>query len=150
MKKIKIILSLAVVVLFFADQASGQRKAVSAAEVTGTFKLTSDSGRSSEIKIQALGRGNLKVEFFAALKLGPDGDARGNTASGSGIAIINADTATFTPDDKEPDQCNITIKFVKLGQIKLTQEGTCGFVSEMISVAGTYKRTSSAKPKFTE
>jgi hypothetical protein len=148
MKKTIILLSL--MILAFSANAFAQRKAVSAAEVTGTFKLAGDANRSSELKIQALGKGNLKVEFFTALKLGPNGDARGNTASGSGIAIINGDTATFTPDDQEPDQCNITIKFIKLGQIKITQEGGCGFINEMISIAGSYKRTSAAKPKFTE
>jgi hypothetical protein len=148
MKKTIILLSL--IILAFSANAFAQRKAVSATEVTGTFKLTSDANRSSELKILSLGKGNLKVEFFTALKIGPNGDARGNTASGSGIAIINGDIATFTPDDQEPDQCNITIKFVKLGQIKVTQEGTCGFINEMISTEGTYKRSSATKPKFTE
>jgi hypothetical protein len=137
-------------ILAFSANTFAQRKTVSAAEATGTFKLTGDANRSSELKIQALGRGNLKVEFFTALKIGPNSETRGNTANGSGIAIINGDTATFTPDDQEPDQCNLTIKFVKLGQIKVTQEGTCGFISETISTAGIYKRTSAAKPKFTE
>lgn len=150
MKKTFVLFSLAVITLFFADETSAQRKAVSAAEVTGTFILTSDSGRSSEFKILSLPKGHLKVEFFTALKLGPNGDARGNTANGSGVALISGDTATFTPDDQEPDACNITIKFVKLGQIKITQEGGCGFISDEITTAGTYKRTSATKPKFTE
>lgn len=136
--------------LSFASETFAQRKAVSAAEVTGTFKLTSDSGRSSEFKILALGKGNLKVEFFTALKLGPNGDARGNTANGIGVALISGDTATFTPDEVEPDECNITIKFVKLGQIKITQKGGCGFISDTVSTEGIYKRASAVKPKFTE
>ena len=148
MKKTFILLSL--VILVFSATAFAQRKAVSAAEVTGTFKLTSDVNRSSEFKISALGKGNLKVEFFTALKLGPDGDARGNTANGIGTAVINGDTATFTPDEQEADNCSITIKFVKLGVLKITQKGDCGFINEMISTEGSYKRTSSAKPKFTE
>jgi hypothetical protein len=148
MKKTIILLSL--MILAFSANAFAQRKAVSAAEVTGTFKLIGDSGRSSEFKILSLPKGHLKVEFFTALKLGPNGDARGNTASGSGLALISGDTATFTPDGVEPDQCNITIKFVKLGQIKITQEGGCGFINETISTEGIYKRTSTVKPKFTE
>ncbi len=150
MKNLLTIFCLSFLTFIFSGETFAQRKAVSAAEVTGTFNLTSDSGRSSEFKILALGKGNLKVEFFTALKLGPNGDARGNTASGSGIAIISGDTATFTPDDQEPDKCNITIKFIKLGQIKITQEGSCGFISDTITTAGNYKRTSSTKPKFTE
>ena len=148
MKKTIILLSL--MILAFSANVFAQRKAVSAAEVTGTFKLTSDANRSSEFKILALGKGELKVEFFTALKLGPNGDARGNTADGFGTAKIDGDSATFTPDGQETDQCTITIKFIKLGQIKVTQEGTCGFINEMISTEGTYKRTSAAKPKFTE
>ena len=148
MKKTFILLGL--MILAFSATAFAQRKAVSAAEVTGTFKLTSDVNRSSEFKISALGKGNLKVEFFTALKLGPDGDARGNTANGIGTAVINGDTATFTPDEQEADNCSITIKFVKLGVLKITQKGDCGFINEMISTEGSYKRTSSAKPKFTE
>ncbi len=148
MKKTFILLSL--IVLAFSANAFAQRKSVSAAEVTGTFKLTGDANRSSELKIEALAKGHLQVEFFTALKLGHNGDARGNTANASGLALISGDTATFTPTEQEPDQCSITIKFVKLGQIKITQEGSCGFVSDMISTEGTYKRTSSAKPKFTE
>ena len=150
MKKAFILLSLTIIALISVNETFAQRKAVSAAEVTGTFRLTSDSGRSSEFKILSLPKGHLKVEFFTALKLGPNGDARGNTASGSGVALISGDTATFTPDDQEPDQCNITIKFVKLGQIKITQEGNCGFISDTISTEGIYKRTSAVKPKFTE
>lgn len=148
MKKTIILLSL--IILAFSANAFAQRKAVSAAEVTGTFKLTSDANRSSELKILALGKGSLKVEFFTALKLGPKGEARGNTADGSGTAKIVGDAATFTPDGQEAEECTITIKFVKLGQIKVTQEGTCGFINEMISTEGTYKRTSAIKPKFTE
>lgn len=150
MKKSFLLLSLAFIIFAFATETFAQRKAVSAAEVTGTFKLTSDSGRSSEFKILSLPKGHLKVEFFTALKLGPNGDARGNTANGIGVTIISGDTATFTPDDQEPDTCNITIKFVKLGQIKIIQEGDCGFISDTISTEGIYKRTSAAKPKFTE
>ncbi|NJM54257.1 MAG: hypothetical protein HC846_13280 [Blastocatellia bacterium] len=112
--------------------------------------MTSDEGRSSEFKILALGKGKLKVEFFTALKLGSDGDARGNTADGMGTAVINGDTAFFTPTNQQAEECVIKIKFVKLGQIKITQEGDCGFISDSISTEGTYKRTSAAKPKFTE
>lgn len=150
MQKVFISLGLAFAALIFTGKTFAQRKAVAAAEVNGTFSLTSDASRSGEFKILALGKGALKIEFFAALKLGRDGDARGNTASGTGIASISGDTATFTPDGREAENCSMTIKFVKLGQIKITQQGDCGFVSDAISTAGIYKRTSAAKPKFTE
>jgi hypothetical protein len=154
MKNYAILIALLGFTLLFTNETFAQRKNVSNKEVTGTFK-TADGANS--VKIFAVGRGgldrpgyNLQVEFFASLKLGPTGEANGNTGTLSGYAPINGDTATFTPDDQEPDQCNITIKFVKLGQIKITQEGTCGFVSDLISTEGTYKRTSATKPKFTE
>jgi hypothetical protein len=148
MKKTFILLSL--MILAFSVNAFAQRKSVSAAEVTGTFKLTGDANRSSEFKILALGKGNLKVEFFTALKLGPNGEARGNTADGIGTAKMNGNRAFFTPKGQTAEDCLIIITFVKLGQIKVAQEGTCGFINENISTAGTYKRTSAAKPKFTE
>ena len=71
--------------------SQGKRAAVSAAEVTGTFRT--DDG-ASEFKIQALGRGHLKVEFFGSSKLGREGNV--NTGEASGLTLIEGDTATFT------------------------------------------------------
>lgn len=144
----KTLITITFIVFAFSANAFAQRSAVSAAEVNGTFRLTSDSNRTSEFKILALGKGDLKVEFSTALNLGRDGNPRGNTGSGSGIATISGNIAIFTPNDQEADQCSMTIVFVKLGQIKVTQDGDCGFINDMISTEGIYKRTSAVKPKF--
>lgn len=154
MKKLQIIFCLAILTLFCANHAIAQRKNVSNKEVTGTFK-TADGANS--VKIFPVGKGgldhpgyNLQVEFFASLKLGENGEANGNTGTLSGFAPIKGDTATFTPDGMEYDKCTVTLKFVKVGVLKITQKGDCGFISDMITTEGTYKKVSSAKPKFME
>jgi hypothetical protein len=134
----------------FSDQTCAQRKAVSGAEVTGTFRLVSDQSRSAAFKILALGGGKLKVEFVTSLRLGADGDARGNVGLGSGTAFIYADEAFFTPEGQDAAECFIKIKFVKPGTIKIAQDGNCGFINDFISTEGTYKKISSKKPSFDE
>lgn len=154
MKKIITVLAFVGFMLFGANESFAQRKNVSAKEVNGTFK-TADG--ANIVKVFSVGRGgldnpgyNLQVEFFASLKLGPSGDARGNTGTLSGYAQIEGDTATFTPAGMEYENCTITMKFIKLNVLKIKQKGDCGFINEMISTEGDYKKTSSAKPKFTE
>lgn len=144
----KTLITLTFIVFAFSANALAQRSAVSGSEVTGTFTLTSDSNRTSQFKIVALGKGDLKVEFSTALNLGSDGNPRGNTGTGSGKATISGNIAIFAPDGQESDQCSMTIVFVKLGQIKVAQDGDCGFINDMISTEGIYKRTSAVKPKF--
>lgn len=152
----KVLLNLAFLGLLFvcANETFAQRKNVTAKEVNGTFK-TADG--ANIVKVFSVGRGgfenpsyNLQVEFFASLKLGQNGDARGNTGTLSGYAQIEGDTATFTPAGMEYENCTITLKFVKLNFLKIKQKGDCGFVNDMISTNGDYKKTSSAKPKFIE
>ncbi len=154
MKNLLTIFCLAFLTLVFASETFAQRKAVTDKEVTGTFK-TADG--ANIVKIFPVGKGgfdspgyNLQVEFFASIKLGTDGEARGNTGSLSGFAPIKGDTATFTLAGMEYENCTITMKFVKLGVLKISQKGDCGFINEMITTAGNYKKTSSAKPQFTE
>ena len=142
MKKIVYLMVLCGIMSAFA-LAQGKRAAVSGAEVTGTFRT--DSGES-EFKIQALGRGHLKIEFFGSIKLGREGNV--NTGEASGLALIEGDTATFTPDSVEPDQCNIRLIFTRPGTLKVIQEGSgCGFGLNVLA-DGIYKKVSSAKPKF--
>lgn len=154
MKEIALSLFILSIVIFGAQEVFSQRKSVSAKEVNGTFQ-TADG--ANEIKVFSVGRGgldnpgySLQVELFASLKLGPDGDARGNTGFLSGFAKIEGDTATFTPEGMEYEKCTITMKFIKSGVLKVTQKGECGFINDMISTEGTYRKTSGAKPKFTE
>ena len=71
-----------------------------------------------------------------------------NVGAADGMATIEGDTAIFSP--AENGQCKITIKFVKRGTIEVTQSGAdseCGFGFN-VSARGAYKKSSSAKPKF--
>lgn len=154
MRKQYLIFYLLLLTLCLVNQTFSQRKSVSNKEVTGTFK-TADGTNS--VKIFPVGKGgldnpgyNLQLEFFASIKLGPNGNSNGNTGTLSGYAPIKGDTATFTPEGMEYEKCTITLKFVKAGVLKVTQKGDCGFVSDVITTEGLYKKVSSAKPKFTE
>lgn len=126
--------------------AAAQRKVVSAKEVTGTF-----DSRYGNWQILALGNGKLKVSFSGIYEYKlPNGEMMANMGEADGTAFIKGDTATFQPD--QMTQCTITIKFVRAGRISVTQNGSssdCGFGLN-VSSAGSYKKTSSAKPKFSE
>lgn len=151
MKKLLICLAIIGVVFMVSKESLAQRKAVSAKEVTGTFK-TSDG--ANIVKILSAGKDdvgyNLQVEFFASLRLGPDGDARGNTGTLSGFAQIEGDTATFTPAGMDWEECTITMKFVSPGVLNIEQEGECGFINHIITTTGNYRKKSNTKPEFTE
>ncbi len=129
-----------------------QRKSVSGAEVTGTFRLNF-SGKfkdtSNEIKIKAIGGGKLQISMSLIYPyIIASGEMSANMGEANGEAIIKGDTAIFTPDGT--DTCKITIKFVKVGVIKVTEDGGtdgCGFGHNVYS-DGTYKKVSSKKPKF--
>jgi hypothetical protein len=132
--------------------AFGQRKSVGAKEVNGTFKMNY-AGKakdfSNQIDILAVGNGEIKVSFALVYpKLGSDGEIAENYGSAEGIALITGDTAVYENDEFGP--CKITIKFVKLGLIKVTQDGLpsdCGFGGDVFAT-GTYKKVSGKKPKM--
>lgn len=128
------------------------RKAVSGAEVTGTFRDYFNGkfkGSHNEIKILALGKGKIKVSFDLLYPhLDAEGKMTANMGAAEGEATISGDTAIYSSD--EFGECKITIKFVKPGIIKVRQESTdseCGFGFN-VNAEGTYKKTSGAKPKF--
>ncbi|MBX7054590.1 MAG: hypothetical protein K1X36_06510 [Pyrinomonadaceae bacterium] len=134
--------------------AQGSRSSVSGAEVTGTFRMNFKgkfSQQSNDIKIMALGRGKLRVAFDLVYPYTlPDGEISVNMGSLDGEATIAADTAIYSSDEFGP--CKITIKFVKPGTIKVTQDGTdsdCGF-GHNVWASGTYRKVSGKKPKFDE
>lgn len=143
--------AVAVCLLFIsAEGTSAQsRKAVSAAEVTGTFRSyygVKLKRSYDEIKIQSIGRGKLKISFDLIYPhLDSAGEMMANVGSTEGEASISGDTAIFTDDSY--GECKITIKFVKPGTIKASQDGGCGFGAN-VTADGTYKKISSAKPKF--
>jgi hypothetical protein len=144
-----------VFVVAFAVAANAQtsRKSVSGAEVTGTFKMSfigkKYKGMTNDLYIQALGKGKLKIMFDLIYPYTMNnGEVSVNMGSISGEASIVGDTAVYQSDEFGP--CKITIKFVRPGQVKVTQDGEsfdCGFGHNVLA-AGNYKKTSSAKPKF--
>jgi hypothetical protein len=113
---------------------------VTAKQVDGTWK----SGKN-EFKIWALGEQKLQIEFFGTFEYDSAYGPTANTGEGSGTARIEGDTAIFKPDGAE-DDCKITLKF-KGGKLVVTQTGICGFGFN-VTAEGTYKKVSSAKPKF--
>ena len=154
----KISFFFAVVMMFgsFCIAASAQdRASVSASEVNGTFRYNFTGkfkGSSNEIKILALGKGKLKISFDLTYPyLMDDGEIMVNMGFATGIATIEADEAVYTAvDEYSNEQCEIRIKFVKPGQIKVSQVSSgsvCGFGHRVIA-DGTYKKISSKKPDF--
>jgi hypothetical protein len=154
MKRIPLILIAVVFAVSLPAAVAGQasRKSVSGAEVTGTFHHAFTGkfkGSANEIKILALGKGKLKVSFDLLYPfIDGNGEKSANMGQLEGNAAIVGDTATLTSTEFGP--CTITIKFVRPGTIKVTQEGddsACGF-GHNVSADGTYKKVSGAKPKF--
>jgi hypothetical protein len=132
----------------FAQTARGS---VSGAEVTGTFRMPfrgKYKGSFNEIRILALGKGKLRIAFELTYPYTmSDGGLMANTGEADGTAEISGDTAAYTPAE---GGCRITIKFVKPGTIRVTQEegdGSCGFGLN-VTADGTYKKVSGARPKF--
>lgn len=134
----------------FSFQTQAQRKAVSGAEVTGTFVYNFTGkykGNSNEIKILALGGGKLKLAFDLVYPFFNGKEPMVNVGQAEGEATISGDTAVFTnPDDSS---CKITIKFVRPGLLNVSQKGgtACGFGLN-VTADGAYRKTSSKKPVF--
>ncbi len=145
MKKLFLFAGFVLVVFSFVSTNAQTRKAISGAEVTGTFR--DDFG--SEFKISALGKGKLRVAFSGNYEFKTaSGGRMANVGEASGEAAIAGDTATFAPADTE--QCTITLKFLTRGRLKVTQTGTdaeCGF-GHNVSASGDYKKISGRRPKF--
>ena len=133
-----LLLFLPIVLFAISDAASSSE--VTAAQVNGTWKM-----KGGEFKIWALGQQRLQIEFLGTYEYKSPAGPTANTGEGSGIARIEGDTAIFKPEGAE-DECRITLKFTG-GKLVVTQTGFCGFGHNVVA-DGTYKRTSSAKPKF--
>jgi hypothetical protein len=132
--------------------AQTSRTSVSGAEVTGTFKKNFTGkyrGNWNEIRVLALGKGKIRIGMDLTYPYTmADGGLMANTGELDGEAAIAADTAVYTSED---GQCRITIKFARPGTINVKQDGAdadCGFGNNVNS-SGTYRKASSAKPKFT-
>ena len=131
--------------------AQRSRVSVPASEVNGTFRMNFTGkfkGSSNEIKIWALGRGKLRIAMDLLYPYVVNGELSANIGELDGQALIKGDTAVY--ESSEAGKCRITIKFVRPGTIKVTQEGAdadCGFGHNVTSY-GTYRKVSSKKPKF--
>ncbi len=123
-------------------KASAAQTVVTAAQVNGTW-----DSKYGRFKVWALGNQKLKVEFDGAYEYTSAAGPTANTGEGHGIAFIDGDTATFKPEGAE-DECRITMKFTR-GKMIVTQESNCGF-GHNVTADGTYRKTSSRKPKFDE
>jgi hypothetical protein len=150
----KWLLLASLIFLFSATGAANaqERKSVSAAEASGTFRSAfrgkfKDS--YNEIKILALGKGKLRVSFELIYPyVTGTGEMSANMGEAEGTAIIEGDTAVYSSD--EFGECKITIKFVKPGMIEVRQNGMdsdCGF-GHNVTASGTYKKSSGTKPKL--
>ena len=117
-------------------------KIVTAAQVNGTWK-----SKNGTFKILALGNQKLKVEFSGIYEYKSPQGPTANFGEGSGIAVINGDTAIFKPADSD-EECRITMVFAK-GRLEVEQEGVCGFGNN-VTARGIYRKVSSQKPKFEE
>lgn len=147
MKRLILVMSLCGMMMWLITATTSQasepgQNIVTAAQVNGTWRY-----RSNTFKVWALGRQRLKVEFLGTYEYKTREGMMANTGSGSGIAVIEGDTATFKPDDAD-DECKITMKFAA-GKLVVEQEGGCGFGHNVIA-SGVYRKASAAKPKFNE
>lgn len=137
---------------FVAANAQASRKSVPASEVNGRFRMYFKGrfrGSSSEIKLWALGHNKLKVALDPIYPfVDGQGELEANIGQLDGEAKITGDKAVLSTN--EFGSCTITIKFVRTGTIKVTQDGTdsdCGF-GHNVTADGTYKKVSSKKPNF--
>jgi hypothetical protein len=126
--------------------------AVSGSEVTGTFRSYYKGkfkGNFNEIKILALGKGKLRVSFGLTYPfIDGTGGFDANVGEAEGTADIAGDTAVFR-SQYDGELCKITILFFKPGQIRVEQEGSCGFGLN-VSSEGTYRKVGNARPNFDE
>lgn len=141
----------ALVLLCASAAAQTGRKSVPASEVNGTFRMNFTGkfkGSSNEIRIWALGHNKLKIGMDLIYPYVVGKELSANIGELDGEATITGDTAVYT--SKEFGACEITIKFLRPGTIKVTQNGAdfdCGF-GHNVAADGTYHKISSKKPKF--
>jgi len=137
-----------------APEVVAQRKAVSGAEVTGTFRSYFKGKYRdlyNEILIQALGKNKIRIEMELLYPSEVNRERTANMGSASGQAVITGDTAVFTPEYsvEAHEPCKIVLRFKKAGTLIVSTENNqgCGFGFNVFA-DGTYRKTSSAKPKF--
>lgn len=134
------------IVLALCDLTPAQKsRIVTASQANGTYR-----SRNNEIKILALGKNKLKVQFDLTYEYRNQYGRTANTGVASGEARIENNVAVFAPT--EFGQCKITLTFLSNNKVKVAQEGSdadCGF-GHNVTADGTYTKIKSGKPKFDE
>ena len=103
-----------------------------AESVTGTYQM-----KNGEVLVQQTTDGRIKFSLNATYQT--------NVGEVSGEVPLAGDTASYA--DRDTD-CALTLKFVP-GKLVVRQDGSCG-MGLNVSGSGTYKRVSTALPKFDE
>lgn len=115
-------------------------KIVTTAQANGVY-----SSYDNEIRILALGKNKLKVQFDGVYHTISKSV---NTGYASGEATINGNVAVLELPDFGP--CKITMVWLRGNRLKVTQEGDspdCGF-GHNVRADGTYRKIRGGKPKF--
>ncbi len=115
-------------------------KIVTAAQANGVY-----SSYDNEIRILALGKNKLKVQFDGVYHTISKSV---NTGYASGEATIEGNIAVL--ELREWGPCKITIVWLRGNRLKVTQEGDspdCGF-GHNVRADGTYRKIRGGKPKF--
>lgn len=107
---------------------------VNAGDVTGTYNMKA-GGTAGVVLVQHSAGG--KIRFYL------NATYRANTGELSGEIALTGQAANYVDKDLN---CTISFNFAR-GSLVLDQDGSCG-MGLNVSAAGTYKRVSSAPPKF--
>jgi hypothetical protein len=141
MKRLVTLTSLVIASFILAPATSAQKpKIVTAAQANGVY-----SSYDNEIRILALGKNKLKVQFDGVYHTISKSV---NTGTASGEATIEGNIAVLELPDFGP--CKITMVFLPRNKLKVTQEGDspdCGF-GHNVRADGTYRKIRGGKPKF--
>lgn len=138
--KALLFLLIALVLLPISVVPAAQKNIVTAAQVNGTW-----SSKRGIIRVWALGKQRLRVEFYGLYEYNTPAGPIANLGEARGIAEIEGDTAILKPDETE-NHCTIKLQFV--GQrLLVSQDGECGF-GKHVTATGEYRKTSRRKPKF--
>lgn len=133
-------MKITVLALLMALSPSLQSPVVTAAQVNGTW-----SSKRGIIRVWALGKQRLRVEFYGLYEYNTPAGPIANLGEARGMAEIEGDTAILKPDEMD-NRCTIKLQFV--GQrLLVSQDGECGF-GKHVTATGEYRKTSRRKPKF--
>lgn len=133
-------MKITVLALLIAFSPPLQSPVVKASLVNGTW-----SGKRGVMRVWALGKQRLRVEFYGLYEYNTPAGPIANVGAARGMAQIKGDTAILKPDEMET-RCTIKLQFA--GQrLIVSQDGECDFGKHVTS-AGEYRKISSRKPKF--